>query len=298
MSPIMVVCLSGVLFGGGIYLAVTGLFPAQPPLQEALGQLGQPQPTPPPSTTGSPDSIDVRVGRFARRLAVIEKLLVPMRADLRIMHRTGDEQAALLATYAFLGFAFAPVVALGGRLVGLPIPWIVPMWLSFGGAALAVLLAVKEVKPAAQKRRRAFSHALSAFCDVCGMSLAAGRGVESSIEAAAHAGTGWPFVEIQSALRAGYVRGETPWDALARLGNEADLTDLTEFAAAISLAGEGGAAIKELVGSKARTIRERLTSDVERTAASTTERMGIPATFLLLGFIIFLGFPGIAVLFR
>jgi tight adherence protein C len=130
------------------------------------------------------------------------------------------------------------------------------------------------------------------------MSLAAGRGVESSIEAAAHTGTGWPFVEIQSALRAGYVRGETPWDALARLGREADLTDLTEFAAAISLAGEGGAAIKELVGSKARTVRERLTSDVERTAASTTERMGIPATFLLLGFIIFLGFPGIAVLFR
>jgi tight adherence protein C len=298
MSPIMVVCLSGVLFGGGIYLAVTGLFPAQPPLQEALGRLGQPQPTPPPSTTGSPDSIDVRVGRIARRLAVVEKLLVPMRADLRIMHRTGDEQAALLATYAFLGFAFAPVVALGGRLVGLPIPWIIPMWLSLGGAALAVLLAVKEVKPAAQKRRRAFSHALSAFCDVCGMSLAAGRGVESSIEAAAHAGTGWPFVEIQSALRAGYVRGETPWDALARLGREADLTDLTEFAAAISLAGEGGAAIKELVGSKARTVRERLTSDVERTAASTTERMGIPATFLLLGFIIFLGFPGIAVLFR
>ena len=298
MSPITAVCASGILFGGGIYLAVTGLFPARPPLHEALGRLGQPQPVPPPTTTATGDSIDVRVGRLARRFGVIDRLLVPMRADLRIMHRTGDEQAALIATYAFLGFAFAPVVAIGGRLVGLPIPWVIPMWLSFGGAALGVLLSVKEVKPAAQKRRRAFSHALSAFCDVCGMSLAAGRGVESSIEAAAHAGTGWPFVEIQSALRAGFVRGETPWDALARLGTEADLTDLTEFAAAISLAGEGGAAIKELVGSKARAIRERLTSDVERTAASTTERMGIPATFLLLGFIVFLGFPGIAVLFR
>lgn len=298
MSPITAVCASGVLFGGGIYLAVTGLFPARPPLHEALGRLGQPQPAPPPTTAGSTDSIDMRVGRIARRFGMINKLLVPMRADLRIMHRTGDEQAALIATYAFLGFAFAPVVAFGGRVVGLPIPLVIPMWLSLAGAALGVLLAIKDVKPAARKRRRAFSHALSAFCDVCGMSLAAGRGVESSIEAAAHAGTGWPFVEIQSALRAGYVRGETPWDALARLGNDADLDDLTEFASAISLAGEGGAAIKELVGSKARTIRDRLTSDVERTAASTTERMGIPATFLLLGFIVFLGFPGIAILFR
>ena len=298
MSKISLVCASGALVGFGIYLIVTGLFPARPPLHEALGRLGQPQPAPLPTATGSGDSIDVRVGRLARKVSVIERLLVPMRADLRIMHRTGDEQAALIATYGFLGFVFAPVVALGGRIVGLPIPWVIPIWLSLGGAVGGVLLAVKDVKPSAQKRRRAFSHALSAFCDVCGMSLAAGRGVESSIEAAAHAGSGWPFIEIQSALRAGYVRGETPWDALARLGNDADLTDLTEFAAAISLAGEGGAAIKDLVGSKARTIRERLTSDVERTAASTTERMGIPATFLLLGFIAFLGFPGIAVLFR
>jgi tight adherence protein C len=298
MSPITGVCASGILFGGGAYLAVTGLFPARPPLHESLARLGQARPAPPPSAPGSSDSIDVRVGRIARRFHPIERLLVPMRADLRIMHRTGDEQAAIIATYSLLGFAFAPVVAIGGRLVGLPLPWIIPLWLSFGGAALGLLLAVKEVRPAAKKRRQAFSHALSAFCDVCGMSLAAGRGVESSIEAAAQAGAGWPFIEIQSALRAGYVRGETPWEALARLGGEADLADLTEFAAAISLAGEGGAAVRELVASKARTIRERLTSDVERTAASTTERMGIPATFLLLGFVIFLGFPGIAVLFR
>ena len=77
-----------------------------------------------------------------------------------------------------------------------------------------------------------------------------------------------------------------------------DLTDLTELAAAISLAGDEGAAIRDTIASKAKAIRERLTADVERTAASTTEKMGIPATFLLLGFIVFLGFPGIAVLFH
>jgi tight adherence protein C len=297
MNAITGVCIGGALVGGGLYLAVTGFVPSRPPLHEALARLGQAPPAAPSATRSAHDSIDVRVGRLARRIGIIEKLLVPMRADLRIMHRSGEEQAAIIATYSLLGFLFAPVVAIGGRLVGLPLPWVIPVWLSLGGAALGLLLAVKEVRPAAAKRRRAFSHALSAFCDVCGMSLAAGRGVESSIEAAAHAGTGWPFVEIQSALRVGYVRGDTPWDALIRLGNEADLTDLVEFASAVSLAGEGGAAIRELVASKAKAIRERLTSDVERTAASTTERMGIPATFLLLGFTVFLGFPGIAVLF-
>ena len=203
----------------------------------------------------------------------------------------------MLLTYTLLGTVFAPVVAIGGRIVGVHLPFIIPAWAAVGGGVLGVSPRSRSVKPAAMKRRRAFSHALSAFCDVCGMSLASGRGVESSIEAAAHAGHGWPFVELQSALRAGYVRGETPWDALARLGNEADLADLSELAAAISLAGDQGAAVRDTVGSKAKPIRERLTSETERSAASTTERMGIPATFLLFGFILFLGFPAIAVLF-
>ncbi|HRE03795.1 MAG TPA: type II secretion system F family protein, partial [Ilumatobacteraceae bacterium] len=101
-----------------------------------------------------------------------------------------------------------------------------------------------------------------------------------------------------TALRTGYVRGDTPWEALARLGDDADLPDLTELAAAVSLAGQEGAAVRNTVTSKAKAIRERLTADAERSAASTTERMGVPATLLLLGFIVFLGFPAIAVLFE
>ncbi len=118
------------------------------------------------------------------------------------------------------------------------------------------------------------------------------------METAAHAGRGWPFAEMQTALRTGYVRGETPWDALARLGAEADLPDLCELAAAISLAGDQGAGVRDTISSKAKAIRERLTSDAERSAASITERMGIPATFLLLGFILFLGYPAIAAMFE
>ena len=73
---------------------------------------------------------------------------------------------------------------------------------------------------------------------------------------------------------------------------------LTELAAALSLAGDEGAAVRDTVSSKAKSIRERLTANAERDAASITERMGIPATLLLLGFMIFLGFPAIYVLFQ
>ena len=295
MSPVTVVTLAGALAGTGAWLAFTGWSPSRPPLHLVLGRLGQPTVEVRPEST---DSIDVRVGRWARKIGLVDRSLTPMRADLRVLHRSPEAQAATIVTYGLLGFLLAPVVAAGGWLVGVHLPVAIPLWSALGGSVLGLAIAVRSVKPEAAKRRRTFSHALSAFCDVCGMSLAAGRGVESSIEAAAHAGTGWPFVEIQTALRAGYLRGETPWDALMRLGNDADLADLTELAAAISLAGDQGAAVRETVGSKAKAIRERLTSDVERSAASTTERMGIPATFLLLGFIVFLAFPAIAILFK
>ncbi len=295
MSATTAVVVAGAAGGGGLWGVWTGWSPTPPPLQGVLGRLGT---GPVEVDPVSRDNLDVRVGVWARKVGIVEHTVAAMRADLRVLHRSPDEQAALLVTYAFLGFVWAPVVAAGGWLVGFRVPLVVPGWLALAGAGIGVVTAVRSVTTAAAVRRQEFSHALSSFCDVTGMCLAAGRGVESSLETAARTGDGWAFGELQTALRTGYVRGDTPWDALARLGVDADLPDLAELAAALSLAGDQGAAVRDTVTSKARAIRERITSDAERSAAAVTERMGIPATLLLFGFVVFLGFPAIAVLFQ
>jgi Flp pilus assembly protein TadB len=295
MTATTVVVLGGTMLGTGLWLVWTGWAPARPPLQAALARLGQPRVEVEPV---SKDNLDVRVGMLVRRIGIVEHAVTAMRADLRVLRRSPDEQAALLVTYAVLGFLWPPVVAAGGWVVGFRLPLAIPLWLSLVGAAVGAASALRSVKTSSAQARQAFSHALSSFCDIAGMCLAAGRGVESSLETAAQTGRGWPFAELRSALRAGYVRGDTPWDALARLGNDAHLDDLVELAAALSLAGDEGAAVRDTIGSKAKAIRERLTSEAERSAASVTERMGIPATLLLLGFIVFLGFPALAVLFE
>ena len=295
MTATTTVVFAGAMLGTGLWLTWTGWAPARPPLHAVLARLGQPRVEVEPV---SRDNLDVRLGVLARRIGIVDQAVTTMRVDLRILRRSPDEQAALLVTYAVLGFLWAPVVAAGGWLVGFRLPVAIPLWFAGAGGAVGVLTALRSVKTSAAQARQAFSHALSSFCDITGMCLAAGRGVESSLETAAHTGRGWAFVELQSALRSGYVRGDTPWDALARLGNDARLDDLVELAAALSLAGDEGAAVRETVTSKAKAIRERLTSEAERSAASVTERMGIPATLLLLGFIVFLGFPALAVLFE
>ena len=295
MNPTSTAVLAGGLTGAGAWIAWTGWVPVRVPLADALARLGRPAPG---ASTEDLADLDTRVGRMARRIGVVERTVLRMGSDLRILRRSPDEQAAILLTYALLGVLWAPVVAAGGWLVGFRLPVAIPAWLAIVGGGIGVATALRSVTTTAALRRRDFSHALSSFCDVTGMCLASGRGVESSLETAARTGTGWAFQELRAALRTGYVRGETPWDALARLGTDAELPDLVELAAAISLAGDEGAAVRHTVASKAKAIRERLTADAERSAATVTERMGIPATFLLLGFVLFLGFPAIAVLFQ
>jgi tight adherence protein C len=294
MSPLTGVAIGGGMCGFGLWLAYTAWLPQRPALHVALGRLGQSSAAfdPPPA-----DNIDIRVGRWARKLSLVERSLLPMRADLRILHRSPEQQAASVVTYALLGLLWAPVVGGGGRFIGVRMPLAIPAWLSLIGAALGVTLAIRTVRENAGKRRRTFSHALSGFCDVCVMSLSAGRGIESSLETAAHSGESWPYVELQTALRSGYVSGDTPWDALSRLAADADLPDLAELAAALSLAGDEGASVRDTVSSKSKSIRERLTADAERSAASITERMGVPGVLLVFGFVAFLAFPAISVLF-
>ena len=278
MSALTAVVFAGAATGSGLWLIWSGWSPARPPLAQTLTRLGQPVIEIAPER----DNVDVRVGMWARRLGPVERIIASMRTDLRVLRRAPDEQAALIVVY----------------LVGVHLPIGIPFWLAVAGGAIGGLSSVRTVRTQATERRRMFSHALGSFCDVTGMCLASGRGIDASIQTAAAAGDGWPFAELQATLRTGYVRGETPWEALARLADECDLTDLTELAAALSLAGDEGAAVRDTVSSKAKSIRERLTANAERDAASITERMGIPATLLLLGFMIFLGFPAIYVLFQ
>jgi hypothetical protein len=56
--------------------------------------------------------------------------------------------------------------------------------------------------------------------------------------------------------------------------------------------------VRETVAAKAHTIRQRITSDSEATAAATTERMSLPSVLLVFGFLVFLGYPALAALFK
>lgn len=295
MSPLTTAVLAGCLVGLGFFVAWAGAAPPRAPLRAALARIAQ---QPEPLWRRSSSDVDARVGRLVRRIGVVDQTIERLRTDLFILHRSADEQAAALVVHVLLGCLWLPLVSVGGSLVGVRLPLAVPLWGTALGGGLAGWWTIQSVRTEASRRRITFSRALSSLCDLAAMGLASGRGLESSLAMGVGAGHTWPYRDMQTALDSGYLRGDPPWVVLAGLGDDAGVGDLVELAAALQLAGDEGAAVRETIAAKATSTRERLTADAERRAAATTERMGIPATFLLLGFTVFLGYPAVAVLFQ
>jgi Flp pilus assembly protein TadB len=274
--------------GLGIWLLVTGLLPEREPLASSLARLGRAAPTP---VKGQ--GFEGRVGSWMVRQPTLGQLLDGLATDLRMLRKTREELAAELLLYGLLGAFFVPFVAAGGLLMGIDIPLLVPLWLSIAGAAIAVVIPYRAVRSNATEARAGFGHALSAFCDVAGMSMSAGREVYAALFEAAAAGDGPAFRELRDATQTALVSGDKPWDALRALGTELGVDDLVELGATLALAGDEGAAVRDTVASRARSIRERLIADAEKHASSATERMAVPGAMLMIGFLWFLTFPAL-----
>lgn len=286
--------LAGMLLAAGIWIGWAGLFPAPEPLAAALARLAHPADLIP--TPGSEQPQADRFGGWLVRQKPVTRLLRGVRTDLRVLRRTPEQHAATVATYTLIGLFWAPAVAAGALLLGIGVPVLVPVWLALGGALLGGLLPHRRVRSEATAARAAFLHALSAYCDVAGMAMSAGHETYAALFDAADAGDGPAFAEIRDALQLGFLTDEKPWVSLQGLGAALGIDDLVELGATVALAGDEGAAVRDTVARRARSIRERLITDAEKQASSATERMAIPGAMLLIGFLWFLTFPALSLM--
>lgn len=214
-------------------------------------------------------------------------------ADLRVTGTSPAEHLASTVAIGLTGLLWAPLTAglmtAGGVQTGV----VLPLWVSIGLAPVGFLYPSIALKSKAADRRRSFRHAFSAFLDIVSISLAGGRGVESALYAGADAGQGWALAELRRALLEARLLGETPWAALARLGQDLAIPELGELAASASLAGSEGARVRSSLAAKARSLRLRGLTEIEAAAQSASERMSLPIVALMLGFIVFLTYPAI-----
>lgn len=285
--------LGGIVAGAGLgigaLLVVAGLIARPRPLAEALAELDRQGPPPSRSSESARlQQIAVRVDRAIDDLGLVREDVV---SDLAVLDRTSAEHAVHRLSAALAGLLLPPALTaiawLGG--VQFPIPMVVlaALLLAVGGLALPDRLARAQ----ATERRRDFRFALSSYLDLVVVLLAAGVGAETALADAACTGNGWAFQRIRLAVDRSRLTGETPWQGFHRLGRELDLPELRELASSLDLAGTHGARIRASLRSRSRSLRARDLSDMEGYAEAATERMSVPSVVLVVGFILFVGFP-------
>ncbi|MGH9019290.1 MAG: type II secretion system F family protein, partial [Acidimicrobiales bacterium] len=143
------------------------------------------------------------------------------------------------------------VVAAGGVHVPFSLPLGAGLVLGVVGAMAPVLILRSR---AVQARRRA-RRSVGTFLNLVVLCLAGGMGIEGALHAAAEIGDDAVARQIVTALGVARDSGVPPWDALDRLGRRLGVTELTELASAVGLAGAEGARIRLTLSAKASSIR-------------------------------------------
>ena len=180
------------------------------------------------------------------------------------------------------------------RSGGVRLPWPVPLWaglvLGVAGASLPIVVLDAEATTARRHARRA----VCSFLDLVVLGLAAGMGIEGALFTAAQLGESEVARRMYAVLTICRATGEPPWDTLARLGATLGVDELCEVAATAGVAGLEGARVRQTLAARAATMRRHELAQAESDANALTEKLFFPGAILLVGFLVFVGYPAFA----
>ncbi len=212
-------------------------------------------------------------------------------SDLELVGRPLEVYAGSVALTTIFGALLGPTLWGLAAIAGSRLPVVVPVWGMLFGAAVGWFLPRLLLRSEAAAARTDFRHALGAYLDVLVLLLAAHEGPESAMDLAAQAGQGPAFAELRRAVWQARLAGDPVWDTLDDLGRRLRITELREVAAAGALAGESGAAVRQSLTAKARSLRQAALAEAETTARQKSQALFGPLVLMGLGFVIFLIYP-------
>jgi Flp pilus assembly protein TadB len=295
------VVLIGVAVGLGCLGIVAGLRRAAPSLDAVAGTVGRPLLRGLPTSTGpaSAPGPKLRIG-----LAVVAagegaglaehprwQVVVPW------LDITGGNAAQLVSTM---------LIAAGVGLLVPPAVWVLAVSAGLHPSPVMALICVVVAVPAglalplgslgrrAKARRRHFRVVLGTFVDLVVLGLAGGTGVDGALLAASQVSTDWATRRMAQALSRARDSGQSPWEALSELGLRVGVPELVELSTSLQLAGTEGARIRQSLSARAVSLRRHEQADAETEAHAVTERMFLPGALLLVGFLVFVGYPALS----
>lgn len=275
----MVELLTGGGFGAGLALVAYGFRPPRRHLAEVLASLRNP----PPAQPAGRRRTYALVAEPARRFGLPRERV---RHDLAVVGKDATQHLAEQMAATLFGALVIPaalaLLGFGGQ---------VPLWLGIVGAAAGFRWTDAALHTRAEKRRAELRHALAMLLNLLTISLARGAGVEQAVDEASGICTGWAADRIRQALATSRLLRQPPWQALGELGDQTGVTELSELASAMALAGTEGARVRASLSARAAAMRQAATAAMETEAERASSRMSVPLLVLGIGYLIFLLYP-------
>ncbi len=287
--------LCGMGVAAGLVLAYLALSPARPSLEAELARLARSAPAP-----AAPPASRDRYARLRRSLgsALAEPLgaagLVPagLDADLQILEQDRADWAAQVGVAAAgLGATVVVLLALFAVVVGFVVPIFLVLATLVVVAGLSWLVPTVSARAAARGRRDHFRAVLATWLELVTLSQAAGTGLEGAMDAACSLADDWALRRLGRALANARHLGLAPWEGLRQLGAELGVDELGQIAAMLTLAGSEGARVRASLAAGAASLRGRQLATTEAEANRVSERLFLPATVIMIAFLLFLTFP-------
>lgn len=237
-----------------------------------------------------------RIGAQVRELMEARgvRLPVAVRADLAMTGRSVEGHIATSIVSAVAGVALPVVAAIVLTGVLGSSGGLVPLWAALILGLLGLVLPTLQLRGVAAERRRDFRHVIGSFLDLVAMNLSGGRGVPEALDTASGISQGWGMLRIRDTLRTARLQGTTPWSALGHLGDELQIDELRDLAAALGLVAEDGAKVRDSLYARADSMRQRELAEAEGRAQARSQSMLVAQLLLCVGFLAFLTYPAVA----
>ncbi|HEX4060941.1 MAG TPA: type II secretion system F family protein [Streptosporangiaceae bacterium] len=291
--------LAGAIAGGGLFLLALALIPRRVSLARQIAALDTPAAAYQPArrTAGAESEFSRRLGAMLARFCAEQGWEFPsLRSNLRLTGKSFENYLATKVLLAVFGLIIVPLFFTGLSVVGVHLSVLIPVWIALAVAAGFFFLPDLELKREADRRRKDFRHAVGAFLDLVAMSLAGGRGVPEALMGASEVGGGWAMWLIKDALANARIIGQTPWQALGKLGEEIKVDELKDLSAALSLVAEDGAKVRQSLTARAASLRRKEIAELEGQAGERSQSMLVAQMLMCAGFMLFLIFPAVIAL--
>jgi tight adherence protein C len=186
------------------------------------------------------------------------------------------------------------LIWIAAQMVGVEVNAVATAIFALAAGSIGACFPVVRLFGQAQSRRRHFRVVVGSFVDLTVLGLAGGVGIEGALFAASEVSKDWAATRIAKALSRARDGGQTLWSGLAQLGTKIDVPELIELSTTLELAGTEGARIRQSLSARAVALRRHEQADAESEANAMTERLFLPGSLLLLGFLLFIGYPALS----